>query len=253
MHEIQCKFLEAVLGVNGAAIMSRLADSSEIIKTAAVPRTIMSWLGSMEGYNDKLPGSEINLKLVKSESGFYVEFNGIETEEASIEKAAAVIAVGLGVTSGMSKFKDVDLAKLGKTIDLLVKAQKGLAGGQGGGLAQGHHPSVGSAGAVTGEMNASVGPIKPDAPDKAIPTNLKNLSNKAPKMALSEEESEKVCKVCKGKQKDKKGQIKGCHCFTDLSGTLEVKKSESGYEVTFGVGWDDAAISIFTNRVKTDV
>jgi hypothetical protein len=250
MNDIQCKFLEAVLGVNGAAIMSRLADSSEIIKTAAVPRTIMSWLGSMEGYNAKLPGSEINLKLVKSESGFYVEFNGIETEEASIEKAAAVIAVGLGVTSGMSKFKDVDLAKLGKTIDLLVKAQKGLAGGQGGGLAQGHHPSVGSAGAVTGEMNATVGPIRPDKPEMAKPTVLQN---KGAKIALSEEESEKVCKVCKGKQKDKKGQIKGCHCFTDLSSTLEVKKSESGYEVTFGVGWDDAAISIFTNRVKTDV
>jgi hypothetical protein len=101
-------------------------------------------------------------------------------------------------------------------------------------------------------MNATVGPIKPDKPEMAKPTTLQNLPNKVAKMSLSEEESEKVRKVCKGKQKDKKGQIKGCHCFTDLSSTLEVKKSESGYEVTFGVGWDDAAISIFTNRVKTD-
>lgn len=250
MDQRQLNFLTAVLGSNGAKVMAQLSESSEVVRYATVPRTIVSWIDSNSNYNANLPGTDINLTLIKNESGFSGQFNSIEFESVSLERAAATIAVGLGVNVSPSKLKDIDLAKLGKTIDLLVKAQQGAASdGNAGGLAQGHHPAKGAV-PVTGKDVVAVKPIEPEGPKLADPTTKKPLGNKGAKMALSEEESNKVCKVCKGKQKDDSGNIKGCHCVRDLSSGLTVKKTETGYEVEFGTGWDAAAIAIFTSRIK---
>lgn len=126
-------FLEAVVGVAGAEALRKAADSSSAIENAIVPRAIIAWLavvGRVGSYEGVFPGNpDSRLEFKKNERG---TFNGSVTisdkvfpfENASVLHLAATMAVALDSDiSPDPGMRDIDLARLGRSVDVLAKAQ----------------------------------------------------------------------------------------------------------------------------------
>lgn len=124
-------FLESVLGVGGAAALSKAVSKAPSIENILLPRTIISWLtvaGQIQ-YNGSIPGiNDSRMSLTKTDFGWNgsIEVSGVEyqLDSADLCKVGAHIAVAIGADEGIDpSVKTVDIAKLGKTIDLLIKAR----------------------------------------------------------------------------------------------------------------------------------
>lgn len=135
MDPRKLQFLAAVVGDDGARALRKAAEHAEELDHAIFPRTILAWLDvtSRFGHEGTVPGIEdVKLSFKKSEQGFdgYVTLDGElhRFDQASIDHLAGCIAVALGLdhervapTANAQK-----LAKLGKSIDLLVKSRVAL-------------------------------------------------------------------------------------------------------------------------------
>lgn len=126
-------FLREVLGLDGAGALLKAVARAPILEPVLVPRTILSWLATAIriGYEGCLPGLDNSyLVISKNEQDNFtgaVTIGGAvyEFEDTSITHVAAALGMALGVhLSGIDPMiKSQDLTKLGKTIDLLVKAK----------------------------------------------------------------------------------------------------------------------------------
>lgn len=241
-NKLQGQFLEAVLGKDGAAVMSKLSASSDMVAATMVPRSIVAWLGIIgNNYEGRLPGvGTSNLSLKKTEAGFTGVLRCGEEytlSNDSIERTAAVIAVGLGAQMAVSRFKDVDLARLGKTIDLLVKA-RGRASGGGTGSAAGHiEPTA---------------PAEPTAIAPPMPGQKRKKSRipRVSSMSVVKSDAQKICKACKANQLDDRGSFHGCWCVRDLEKSLDVRRGpEDSYELHFGEEWDYLAVQTLLKAI----
>lgn len=125
-------FLRAVLGEEGATAIRKAVSTSPTFEHAVLPRTILGWLELADSfdYEGEIPGcADTYLAFSKSEGGFsgIVRLNNLDYqfEDASVVHVAASVAVSLGadpeqVAAGV---RDLDIARLGKSIDLLIKAR----------------------------------------------------------------------------------------------------------------------------------
>lgn len=133
MDQRKYNFLVAVLGTDGAKALRKAAERSHELGHALVPRTILAWLGiaAREDYEGDLPGVRNSyITFRKSESGYtgsisFTDEDMHEFQGASLEYLAAAVAVYLGADADRvgPGLRDLDLARLGKSIDLLVKAR----------------------------------------------------------------------------------------------------------------------------------
>jgi hypothetical protein len=133
LPDVQSGFLVAVLGADGADAIQRAVQKSEELARVLVPRTLLSWsaLVGAYGYEGPLPGVERTyLSFSKSESGSYsgaltVGDDTIPFEDASVYRLAAHMAVVLQLDDGIpaQELRAMDLTKLGKSIDLLVRTR----------------------------------------------------------------------------------------------------------------------------------
>ena len=203
--------------------MQALASNS-LIKSMLLPRSVVAWIQTVGDVNCELPGLPgTSLVLRKSASGFTgsLTCNGTYTfSNDTLETTVATIAVSLGAEQAAYRAKDVDLARLGKTIDLLIKAQVG---------------------------QPSKAPEAPTAP--AMHFKKPSIPKSTSTMQLSEKESLKPCKVC-GEKQMKDGKFVGCCCLKDIAKSVQVVSKESGYELTFGADWDLQAVKALEKRVK---
>lgn len=131
----QIKFLQNVLGEDGAEALMKAVRKSFALEAALLPRTLLSWvtLASAYDYNGPIPGMEQKsfIEFRKSEKEF--RFDGAMTVgeytipfvEASIYRLAAHLAVALDVPQDVinDELRGLDLGKLGKSIDLLIKSR----------------------------------------------------------------------------------------------------------------------------------
>lgn len=125
-------FLQAVLGADGAGALAKAAQRSPSLEAALLPRAIMAWLGVMAraSYEGGIPGAGNSyLAFEKSEDRYSGTVGIGETlysfEKASLYHLGACVAVALGadherVSPGL---RDLDIERLGKSIDLLAKAR----------------------------------------------------------------------------------------------------------------------------------
>lgn len=115
-------FLVAVLGLPGkTAINTTLKNRPELIG-ALVPRTVMSWLeiAAQEGYDDFVPGTSKKIQLNKSETGYFGKLDTYEFQAIDVHKLSAIF---LGFLEYLpEEFLLTDIDKLGKSLDLLIKA-----------------------------------------------------------------------------------------------------------------------------------
>lgn len=132
MDERKFKFLRAVLGEDGAKALAKAAERAPELEAALLPRSIMAWLGltSRSDFEGRIPGNENTyVQFVKSEDR-YSGSVAIGDEVYSFENAlvthlGACIAVALGADHERvsPRLKDLDVQRLGKNIDTLVKAR----------------------------------------------------------------------------------------------------------------------------------
>lgn len=131
MDSKKFQFLTAVVGKEGALALQKAASRSTYLEAAILPRAIVSWLEASQDYLGGLPGVEnTHLSLTKSEAGFTGDISIGEgvyhfTDSSILHVAAAMVVALEGDKERVAiEMPDRDLAKLGKSVDLLVKARE---------------------------------------------------------------------------------------------------------------------------------
>lgn len=250
------------------------------LEWSLLPRVVLSWLEVVAhgSYNGAIPGIEdTHLSLRKSEGDFNGSISiGNDTytfREASIYHVAGSMAVAMGLDhEPQPALKHPSLAKLGKSIDILVKSRT---------LRKAQEKHSGAARGVTAPGTAAApkaptGPLepvnvqpklpgvgigtkaaanaKPTAPktDLGVPgakpkTPPKLPGVKAPSIKVTKSEAATPCPVCGQKQFDK-DQYVGCICFRDLSKSTKTLIVAGGYMLQLGEDFDvEAALALAEN------
>lgn len=233
MEHRAARFLAAVLGTPGAAVLSELAKSEPAYEGYLVPRAALAWLRLTEA-SDGLPGvPEVAMRLAKGEG--YIGIDGLHfrLEGAPPERVAAYIAKALGASVSPAGSKDVDLARLGRSVDALAKAQK-------------THGEAGS-----GVRSAPVGAIPPAGPTAEQPAQQKARRRqpkvpfklKPPPLKLSESDGHRKCSTC-GESQFKDGKFRGCFCIRGLAKSIGAEPDGAGWRLDLGRLDGDAALLV---------
>lgn len=125
----RAEFLTNVLGADGAAALSKAADRSEYLAQVIVPRTILAWLGARNEFCGAIPGTSGRaLRFDKSEVGFTgaVSFKDrdFQFQDATIFLVAGAVAATMELPSWtFDKVRNVELERLGKSIDLMARVR----------------------------------------------------------------------------------------------------------------------------------
>lgn len=129
MKKSAVDFLTDVLGTEGAKALSRTAAKEPSLGALLVPRAALAWVNQTDTFEGLIPGIPNSyLKFQKSEgvlTGIVTlpELN-YEFTQTTPEHVAAALAVTVGSDlSEIGTVRDVTLSRLGKSIDVLVKAQ----------------------------------------------------------------------------------------------------------------------------------
>jgi hypothetical protein len=169
---------------------------------------------------------------------------------------AASVALSLGASLETDKLKDVDMVKLGKSIDVLVKAKylsdtdvlaKALPGPP-------HAPSVRGQPTPPSAPTKQIGQPKPDPSQKPAkaPKEAPKPKHKIPKLKVAipkagksfgipEKAAKKECREC-GLPLIKNEKFVGCLCFRDMARFVSLAKADNGYSLSFGKSLDEDAV-----------
>lgn len=132
MIDTKYRFLAAVLGDDGARALRKASERHDALGNAVVPRAILSWIGhaARTQYEGSVPGVDNSyISFRKTEDGFSGEIALGEVlydfEDASLFHVAAAVGVSMGLEQERVEpsLRDLELQRLGKSIDLLVRAR----------------------------------------------------------------------------------------------------------------------------------
>lgn len=123
-------FLEAILGTSGAQALQKAVQKNPGLETVLIPRTLVSWLNlvARDGFEGTVPGSPNSYcRLQKSETGY----SGAVTigdfvhsfDANTVLHVAAALSVSMGARELPTDVSPDQLQRLGKSLDLLVKAK----------------------------------------------------------------------------------------------------------------------------------
>lgn len=244
MRDKASAFLTAVLGAPGAAALAALAKSAPGLDGYLVPRAALAWL-RLTPEATGLPGCPaVEMTLTKSGGHIKIGDEVFGWGDGDRNFASAAIACVLGVAPGAVGLKDRDIAGLGRTVDLLAKAQT-------------KRPDIEGTGAAAGPIGplapAAPTPTAPQAPGAGskkrrikIPLTPKAAAPVAEKpLALSEADEHRKCSTC-GEGQFKNGKFKGCWCIRGLVKSISsTRRSDGRLGVDLSrLGADDAALVI---------
>jgi len=127
----RARFLIEVVGPEGAKTLAKAADRSSLLGQALIPRTIVAWLRANSSYDGDIPGAEgQHVAFAKSESGFsgsvVIQDKPYDFQNVSLFYVAGAIGVAVGMDSASvpKELKNLDLERLGKSIDCMVKVRR---------------------------------------------------------------------------------------------------------------------------------
>ena len=265
MDERKYAFLKAVLGTDGASSLKKAADKYGELEGAIVPRAIMAWLGvvSRGDYEGGLPGVDDSyLDFTKNQDSTYdgsiaIGEGVFPFQNASVFHLAASVALSLGASLEAQSLKDVDVVKLGKSIDILVKA-KYLSGTD---LFSKAIPGPPNKPNVRGAPLPPVTPTKqigqPEVPASQKPAvadkqakmpkhKIPQLKVKLPKVpkktvAVPAKATKNECNEC-GQLLIKNEKFVGCLCFREMAQYVNLSKRDNEhYVLSFDSGVDEDA------------
>ncbi len=131
------RFIRSVLGPSGAQALQKAVDRQPDLSTALFPRAVMAWLAMVApvGFQGMIPGSAFGIEFTKSEGevisldsyrgSIQVKGHRYQFKDANLYHIAALIASALGEEDiqDTSNLKDIEIARLGKSLDQLVIAR----------------------------------------------------------------------------------------------------------------------------------
>jgi hypothetical protein len=260
MDERKYAFLKAVLGTDGASSLKKAADKYGDLEGAIVPRAIMAWLGvvSRGDYEGGLPGVDDSyLDFTKNQDSTYdgsiaIGEGVFPFQNASVFHLAASVALSLGASLEATNLKDVDVVKLGKSIDILVRANdvltKAIPGPPNKPNVRGVPvpPVVPTKQIGQPEVPASQKPKVADKQAKMPKHKIPQLKVKLPKVpkktvAVPASAAKNECDEC-GQLLIKNEKFVGCLCFRDMAQYVNlVKRDNEHYVLSFDNGVDEDA------------
>lgn len=240
-------FFNSVLGSSGAAVMQNLAKASPELESYLSPRIIVSWLRHSNYGEIGVPAACPLKALLKGGYGYSGSTNieGIDYtfSNSSEEHVAAVITVALGVPVTQVDMKDVNLAKLAKTIDLLCKAAPKAPVGR-------------------IEHAEPTKPIKQEEPEPPTPAQPKtNKLLKPPSkipclkptlqkpLKITKSETLTRCDIC-GEALFLNGEFVSCVCFKPLAKHCKSTANGDSVTLTFDDEWDSEAYLTLVGILK---
>lgn len=250
-------FLSDIFGEDAAKSLEMAGERSARLGDAIVPRAILAWIKSSDQFEGPIPGAGNNMSFQKSEDGYsgYIEMDQeIYTfERSSVFHLTACVAVSLGLPQPLSKgIKDLDIEKVGRSIDILAKAR--LLSKK---LKKGALGATKPAATGPGPAAAPQSPKAPVPPQPTAPPTLqqRTSSNKIPSgvpkpvpsytVKITKAEAEKDCPFCGGQQFEGSA-FAGCLCFSDLAkSSNSISLANGGYALEFCGDCDRAAIVTF--------
>lgn len=125
-------FLTAVVGDDGARALAKAADLGPDVEWAVFPRAVLSWLGVVtlgDEWSGDIPGTRLSLSLTKREGTFTGSMqlsDGTEfsfSDKPLVHVASGVLLAVGGTEEPAPPLESAILARLGKSIDLLVRSR----------------------------------------------------------------------------------------------------------------------------------
>ncbi len=258
MSPSELEYLSAILGSQGAQALEKAAQRSPQLVPALLPRAVLSWISLMAplGFSGEIPGSSgthlsFDAPLTKAEGEgaaqqyagtVKVKDNTYKFKNASLYQLAAAVLLSLNANVSTADLEDKELAKLGKSIDLLVKANfyGPLAKADLPGAVAGPKAPLAPSG-PTAPSAPKVGAGTPKAPSLPKPSNpgkikLPSLKLKLPGLKVGKSEMGNQCSIC-SKTHFKGNSFVGCNCLKDLAKSVTSETKPDGVILSFGNGW----------------
>lgn len=245
-------FFDKLIGPHGVAVMSALEKSCDDLSGYITPRVIVGWLRQSDYGDVSLPDGCCISKLEKSGYGYSgqskIQDQDYEFKYASEEHVAAIITTACGQTLSKCSTKDLDLAKLAKTIDLLIKATK-----------------------LQYERTQRVQPLEPDGfvpptttqpkqvakptipqlnkPIKKIAIQTQWTKPKRKKLTVWKSETSKPCSLC-GQTLFENNKFVGCTCFKPLAKNITSSDDKLTITMEFDNDIDQDAMLALIGALK---
>jgi hypothetical protein len=271
-------FLVAILGPDGATALAKAAERSPVLAPVLVPRALLSWL-QLQGhdYEGELPGVG-NSYLSFRKSGadtltgvISVGDTSYGFESATRTQLAASIGIALGVDADAldPSLRDVDLQRLGRSIDLLAKARKAVSE-----ISKAEPPGPAAKPVKQGQPVAATAPIKQPKTNTATKKPAKKLdtigsaakvpsvkpqaspgaqppkqADTNPQIKLTRSQAQRPCPVC-GLPQFRGERLVGCGCYLELAKSASAVRTSEGYVVTFGPEWEPESIEVFLEGLR---
>ena len=241
-------FLSRILGVDGSEAMARAVDRHEPLESVLLPRAILSWIKAVGpfGHDGSIPGvADSHLKFSKNEEGFAGSVNiydfVYEFEKASVFHLASSLALALDVDPTGIGIKDLDIERLGKSIDMLVKAtivKEELA------KVKAPEQAGGAASPIQPIQAVAPAPVAPATPKMAEAPKMAKPKVKLPipsKIKVTKSEMSYKCGLC-GRGSFLDSTYVGCSCLAELA--KSVHSDTVTNELTLGDDWDKDSIMV---------
>jgi len=118
-------FLRDVVGVEGAAALSKAVEREPSLGSALELRTIIGWVSCLDTHEGNIPGTASQLQLNKSEESYSGNVGEYSFRNESLYHVSAAVANALELEPGKldRALRGIVLEKLGKSLDLLIKSQ----------------------------------------------------------------------------------------------------------------------------------
>lgn len=284
MDSKEYAFLKEIMGIDGAEALKKAAARSAKVESVLVPRAVLSWLDIVSDYSGTLPGTDTSIEFHKSEDGYAGSINltGVpyRFSQSSVLRLAASVAVALGSDASASPdLKDIDLVRLGKSIDLLCRSHALLKAVAAEKMCKNcKKPYTGASckcslekkGLLpdidtqqvkpsTGTFQGQGGAHPPDAPAAVQQNNSTNSQNpnanklnakKSERVTkVSKSQSIQTCSVC-GKSQFANGSFVGCHCLSALAKHVRCDAVEDGYHLRFNTSLDAESVLTILDAVR---
>ncbi len=247
-------FLHAILGEGASAIETAVSAAPQL-EAVLVPRVLLSWVGLAASYGgtEGVPGCPgVDFVFRKNEAGGYDGRIGTGAQQydftgESLYHVAASLSVALDVAPSTPHPRSIELERLGKTIDLLVKSHLATT------LMKHEPPGQTALPIKAGKPLAPEPPSrqKNAAPKPTPPKKLKvvPVKGKLPKLRLLLKHLETNCLEC-GRPQLREGKLVGCMCWSALLKNVQTAASNVALEFTFDDSWEPADIHEFAASVQ---
>lgn len=235
-------FLAAVVGDDAATALAKAEALGPDVAWAIFPRAVLSWIDVVAAtdFSGTIPGTDINLTLKKHEGTYSGSVSSGDKELYSFcqqplfHVAGSVVVAVAGDGDPAPPLTSPALARLGKSIDLLVRSRT-LRKMQ-------RQKTQGGASGGKGKAAAPIAPVAPVQPDPTAPATNQKAKTKPstanpPAIKISKAQAQQDCGVCGGLQ-FKGSAFTGCACFRTLAKSVKVTDTGTHFVVVLGPDWD---------------